>query len=298
MHSDRFRGMLVMTASSVIFSAMSLLVPFASSVSTYVVASTRFVTGGAAILVMGAFGLIRLKPVNLGWLVIRGFFGAISVYIYYYGIVVLGLGMGTILNYTYPVFAAILAPIILKDKLQADVIAAVVISFFGIYLVVNPEGITTFLRGGGIGSLFSLSLPGLFSLLGGLTASVAVVAIKKLRETDSSTVIYLAQCAFGVLVIGYPTARSSFTFSASLWIVLLSIGVLATVAQLLMTYAYKHVPATEGSLLGFLVPVLNVLLGVMVFGEKMRPLALAGSLIVLAACVYVALRERIVRLVA
>jgi drug/metabolite transporter (DMT)-like permease len=80
--------------------------------------------------------------------------------------------------------------------------------------------------------------------------------------------------------------------------VLLSIGVLATVAQLLMTYAYKHVPATEGSLLGFLVPVLNVLLGVMVFGEKMRPLALAGSLIVLAACVYVALRERIVRLVA
>jgi len=63
-----------------------------------------------------------------------------------------------------------------------------------------------------------------------------------------------------------------------------------------MTWAYKHVPATEGSLLGFLVPVLNVLLGVIVFGERMRPSTLAGSAIVLLCCGYVAFRERILKL--
>ena len=62
-----------------------------------------------------------------------------------------------------------------------------------------------------------------------------------------------------------------------------------------MTYAYKHVPATEGSLLAFLVPVLNVFLGVIVFGETMTPLAIAGSIVVLASCTWVALRERFVR---
>lgn len=296
-------GMLVMAASSVIFSAMSLLVPFARPVSTYVVASSRFIIGGAAILALGLFGALSLKAVNLWWLLIRGLFGATSVYLYYRGIVTLGLGMGTVLNYTYPVFAAILAPIILKEKLAPDVIAAVAVSFVGIYLVVNPDGIMRLLSGSsaggraGISAFFDLSVNGLLSLLGGVLAAVAVVAIKKLRETDSSSVIYLAQCIFGVVVIGWPTATSSFAFAPSLWIILLAIGVLATVAQLLMTYAYKHVPATEGSLLAFLVPVLNVALGVLVFAERMGLPAVIGSVLVLLCCAWVALRERFVKAV-
>jgi drug/metabolite transporter (DMT)-like permease len=286
--------MLVMAASSVIFSAMSLLVPFARPVSTYVVASSRFIIGGAAILALGLFGALSLKAVNLWWLLIRGLFGATSVYLYYRGIVTLGLGMGTVLNYTYPVFAAILAPIILKEKLAPDVIAAV---------AVYPDGIMRLLSGSsaggraGISAFFDLSVNGLLSLLGGVLAAVAVVAIKKLRETDSSSVIYLAQCIFGVVVIGWPTATSSFAFAPSLWIILLAIGVLATVAQLLMTYAYKHVPATEGSLLAFLVPVLNVALGVLVFAERMGLPAVIGCVLVLLCCAWVALRERFVKAV-
>ena len=289
-------GVLVMVVSSFIFSAMSLLVPFANSAaSTYVVASTRFVTGGLAIVAMGLLGILRLRPVNLGWLAIRGLFGSVSVYLFYRGIVKLGLGMGSILNYTYPVFAALLAPLVLREKLAPDVVLAVIVSFLGIYLVVNPTGVEHAFGGGGLSALLDFSPEGLLALLGGVLAAVAVVAIKKLRETDSSSTIYLAQCVFGVLVIGWPTATSSFSFAPLMWIVLLAIGVLATIAQLLMTYAYKHVPATEGSLLAFLVPVLNVFLGVIVFGETMTPLAIAGSIVVLASCTWVALRERFVR---
>ena len=289
--SAAFHGMLVMALSSVIFSLMSLLVPLASRASTYIVASSRFVIGGIAIIVLGLFGILRLKAVNWKWLVIRGLFGSVSVYLYYRGIVNLGLGLGTILNYTYPVFAAVLAPIILKEKLSPDVIIAVAASFIGIYMVVNPFG------AGAAGGILTVSVERLIGLLGGFLAAVAVVAIRKLRQTDSSSVIYLAQCAFGVLVIGWQTAKSSWSFPAWIWLILLAIGVTATVAQLMMTYAYKHVPATQGSILAFLVPVLNVILGVVVFHETMQPLALAGSLIVLACCIYVALREKIVRLV-
>ena len=284
-------GMLVMAVSSVIFSLMSLLVPLASLAGTYIVASSRFVTGGIAIVALGLFGVLNLKPVNWKWLVIRGLFGSISVYLYYRGIVTLGLGLGTVLNYTYPVFAALMAPIILREKLSWDVILAVTASFVGIYFVVNPFGSD----GGGSGQL-AVSGDRLLGLLGGFLAAVAVVSIRKLRRTDSSSVIYLAQCVFGVLVIGWQTATSSWTFPVWVWMILAAIGVLATVAQLLMTYAYKHVPATEGSLLAFLVPVFNVILGVLVFHETMQPTALIGSLIVLACCLYVALRERIMRI--
>jgi drug/metabolite transporter (DMT)-like permease len=70
--------------------------------------------------------------------------------------------------------------------------------------------------------------------------------------------------------------------------------VIATVAQLLMTSAYRDVPAAEGSLLAFLTPVINAVLAVVIFGESFRPRALVGSLVVLAACLYVGLREKLV----
>jgi drug/metabolite transporter (DMT)-like permease len=289
------RGMLVMAVSSLLFSAMSLLIPYARAAGTYVLASARFLTGGLIILIMGLSGLIRLRPVNWPWLVVRGLFGAVSVYLFYYGILKIGLGMGTILNNTYPVFAALLAPVILRDKLKPDVLAVVVVSFIGICLIVDPEGIMgVFGAGGSRAPLFG-NLDSLLALLGGVLASVAVVAVKKLHETDTSPMIFLAQCVFGMLVFGYPTATASFTFDPRLWILLALIGVLATASQLVMTYAYKHVPATEGSILSFITPVVNVILGVILFGETMHPLAIAGSCVVLGGCVYVALRDRFVR---
>jgi drug/metabolite transporter (DMT)-like permease len=278
-------GMLVMASSSVLFSAMSILIPLTRSVNTSLVVSARFVTGIAVILGMAALGFVKLKAVNRWWLLVRGVIGATSVYFFYRGIMNLGLGKGTILNYTYPIFAALFAPLLLKERLPWDVLAAVVVSFAGIWMVVNP------------GSIGAISIEDLFALLGGILSGVAVVAIKKLRETETPYIIYLAQCVFGLLVIGWPTATSSFSFAAAQWLILLAIGIVATVAQLTMTWAYKHVSATEGSLMAFLTPVLNVFLGVIVFGESMGVLTVAGSVIVLLCCGYVAFRERILKLI-
>ena len=293
--SEYGRGMLAMAASTLMFTAMSLLVPLAESAGSYLLVSARFVTGAVVIILMGFFGLIRLRPVNVLWLLVRGAFGSVSVFLFYYGILKLGLGMGTVLGNTYPVFAALLAPIILRERLRLDVLAAVLVSFVGICLIVYPGGVLGLFGAGSVHSSPAAGVDGILALLGGVLASVAIVAIKKLHETDTSPMIYLAQCVFGILVFGYPTAAGSFDFPPVIWLVLLAIGGSATIAQLIMTYAYKHVPATEGSLIHFLMPVLNVILGAVLFGEKMHPLALVGSGVVLAGCVYVALRDRIVR---
>ena len=293
MKSSYARGMLVMAASSVVFSAMSLLVPLTKPISTSIVTAVRFSTGILVIGGLGLFRLIEVKPVNWPWLIGRGVFGAASVYLMYFGMVKLGLGMGTILSYTYPVFAALLAPFIIREKLHPDVFVAVAVSFVGIWLVVNPMG-----KAGASAAGFSMSGYQLLALLGGVFSAVAIVAIRRLQKTDSPYVIYLAQCVFGIIVIGYPTATSSFAFALPLWMALAGIGILATIAQLMMTSAYRDVPATEGSLLAFLVPVLNSILGVVVFGETMQPLTVVGALLVLGACVYVALREKIFALIA
>jgi drug/metabolite transporter (DMT)-like permease len=276
--------MLIMASSSLLFSAMSMLIPFMHGVSTSIIVSARFVTGILMILALALMGFTRLRAVNYGWLIVRGVIGAASVYFFFRGITMLGLGRGTVLNYTYPIFAALLAPVVVKEKLSWDVLSAALVSFIGIWLVLNP------------GSIASVGVEDLLGLLGGVLSGIAVVAIKKLRETDSPYMIYLAQCVFGLFVVGWPTATSSFRFPGQEWLILLALGVFATGAQLAMTWAYKHVRATEGSLLAFLVPVLNVMLGVILFGEKMHLSTIAGSVIVLLCCGYVAFREQIWKL--
>ena len=276
--------MLIMASSSLLFSAMSMLIPFMHGVSTSIIVSARFVTGILMILGLALMGFTRLRAVNYGWLIVRGVIGAASVYFFFRGIAMLGLGRGTVLNYTYPIFAALLAPLVVKEKLSWDVLAAALVSFIGIWLVLNP------------GSIASVGVEDLLGLLGGLLSGVAVVAIKKLRETDSPYMIYLAQCVFGLFIVGWPTVTSSFRFPGQEWLILLALGIFATGAQLAMTWAYKHVRATEGSLLAFLVPVLNVILGVILFGEKMYLTTITGSVIVLVCCSYVAFREQILKL--
>ncbi len=276
--------MLVMAGASVFFSGMAFLIPLTRGVSTSIIASARFVTGIAVILGLAGLRVTRLTAENRLWLIVRGVIGAASVYFFFRGIMTLGLGKGTILNYTYPIFAALIAPALLKERLPWDVLAAVAVSFAGIWLVVSP------------GKIGSIGVEDLLALLGGVLSGIAVVAIKKLRETETPYIIYLAQCVFGLFVVGWPTVTSSFAFPAVQWLLLLVIGIVATIAQLTMTWAYKHVSATEGSLMAFLTPVLNVILGVIVFGEQMRSTTLAGSAVVLGCCGYVAFRERILKL--
>ena len=72
-------------------------------------------------------------------------------------------------------------------------------------------------------------------------------------------------------------------------IILLGIGVVATIAQLLMTEGYRHVSVTVGSVLGMLVPVLNFVVGMLFFGEKMSSAAVIGTAMVIVSCIVVSI---------
>ena len=195
-----------MVASSLLFSAMAVLLPFVKTVDTSVVASARFLTGAFVIVGLAVLHLIRLQITNYRWLIVRGLFGATAVYLMYRGIMHIGLAKGTVLNYTYPMFAALLAPALLKERLAPDVLVAGLLSFVGIWLIVSSGS-----PGGFIG-FSSIGVEELLALCGGVLAGVAVVAIKKLRETDSPYVIYLSQCVFGLMVVGIPAGGSSLRF--------------------------------------------------------------------------------------
>jgi len=74
-------------------------------------------------------------------------------------------------------------------------------------------------------------------------------------------------------------------------VVLLGIGVSATIAQLLMTYAYKALPVSQGSVIALITPVTNILIGMAVFGETVTPVSGLGMILMLVACTLIAIRK-------
>jgi len=281
--SETLRGILWMISSAGIFSLMSALVRIADrtfGVNAWQTSLFRFIISIAVILIVSVWMRAPLKFVNLPWLFSRGFFGGAAVCIYFYSITRIGLAKAAILTYSYPLWAGLLAPLLLKDRISLGLWIAVVTAFVGLYLIIVPaEG------------LGSMSWFDLLALFGGLLSGWAILSIKKLHETDSSRAILFSQCFFGLLIVAVPAQSSGYAYTGLAWITIMGVGLCAAAAQLLMTHAYKFIGATEGSLLRMLTPVINVWLGLLLFHEPVSMRMLIGCIVVILSCVYAALPQ-------
>ena len=76
------------------------------------------------------------------------------------------------------------------------------------------------------------------------------------------------------------------------WTLLLSIGLLGTLAHLLMTWSLRFAPGATLAPMQYLeIPVATVL-GFMIFGDLPNPLATVGICVTIAAGLYILMRER------
>ncbi len=74
-------------------------------------------------------------------------------------------------------------------------------------------------------------------------------------------------------------------------LILVLIGVTATIGQLMMTQSYKHLPVRIGATLAMLEPVFCYLAGVALFGELFSAKSIIGTLLIIGSCVAVVLHE-------
>jgi len=276
------KGAALMLASSILFSMMAVLIKYASGIDSYKITLFRFIIGLALLGTAAMFGKIKLIFTHGPFLFLRGLVGSIAVFIFYLSIPKLGLGKATVIGYCFPIFASIFSRIFLKEKITIVKTAAILTAFVGIYLLT-----TSGIAGPSLAAAFGKYE--LLAVFGAVLGGIAVVLIKKLHDTDSSYAIFFAQCAIGLWLLIVPATVVPSDIGYSAVVLLLSIGVTAAVGQLLMTQGYNYVSVTTGSLLGMLTPVLNYVIGVMIFHELISIRSVIGSVVIIACCVVVLL---------
>ena len=203
----------------------------------------------------------------------RGISGFTALVLFFYAIARLPLATAVTLNYTAPLFLAVLSAWWLRERHGRGLVGAVLLGFVGIVLLLRPQ-----VQG-------QDWLPALAGLISGMLAAVAYVNVKqlgKLGEPEWRVVFYFTLLAtlgggFWMLIAGFhrPLAED--------WPWLIGIGVTATLAQLALTRAYHRGHTLTVGALAYTTVGFSAVYGIVLFGERLPLQAWVGMAVVALA---------------
>ena len=183
---------------------------------------------------------IELRPNRRDLVYLRSLFGIGAMATSFFAVQALSLVQHNVLSLLQPVFVALLAPLLLRERLHALVLVALVLAGGGALLVIAP------------GAAIS-AVPMVPAWLGIASAFLSALAHMMIRRTAASehpevVVFHFAAHAtlFGLLwsISAGELGRLFALVSLATLLPLVGLAVLGVLGQLTMTRAYGHAPAT------------------------------------------------------
>ena len=202
----------------------------------------------------------------------RGTSGSIALLLFFYCITVLPLATAVTLNYTSPLFLAVLMVVIVKEYFHAPLTIAIALGFIGMILLLQP----TFAR--------NQLIPGLLGLISGFFAGVAMLNVRELSrsgEPEWRIVFYFSLIA--TLISGVAMLFDNIhTITPYTLLILLALGSTATLAQLALTRAYSTGKTLVASSLSYSAVVFATLFGILLWQETLSLGSWTGMALIIA----------------
>ncbi|MBI3265441.1 MAG: DMT family transporter [Chlamydiae bacterium] len=274
------KNALLMTSSSFLFALMGVCVRFASqTIPVSEIVFFRSVIGFISIIpviLIQRTSFLGNKP---SILIVRGVSGFLALSLYFWAVSKIPLAMAVMLNYTSPLFVAMLAPFILKEKFHAPVFFFIVFGFLGVILIVQPQ---TYVNFWGM----------MVGLISGVFAAGAYLSIGALKNKDSPLTIVFYFSWVSTL-IATPLTWPIFKMPHGKEILYLGgTGILATIAQILMTQAYQWGSTAATSAYSSSIVLFSLILGMIFWKETPALSAILGGLLLVISVIFIARIEK------
>lgn len=216
----------------------------------------------------------------------RAVAGTASMFLNFAALMRLPLADVTAFSFVMPIFATVLAALLLGEKVGPHRAGAVVLGFGGVLLMVAPHS------GLGAGLATGSTLGAAMALGGALLSAFVVVFIRQMSATETSEAIvfyFMVVCAAAgaatMIWVRVPLGPGQIV-----WLVLC--GILGGIGQVCMTYSYRYAEPSLLAPFDYAAMVWAVALGFFVFAEIPERIVLAGAGVVIAAGLYIVWRER------
>lgn len=284
---DNARGAAWMMLSVFFASAMTLAVPWAAlELDSRMIVTLRAI-GGVMICLAGLALIPRLRkelrfssPWRHVW---RGALIGVSTQFGFYALTALPLTLATVLFFTAPIFAAMLAVPMQGERIGLRRASAIGAGFLGVLIVLRP---------GTAG--FDLAM--LAALVSSVLFAMALLSSRGLSVRDGPFAAYLSSAAMSVL-ISLPIALPvwSLPVSGGGWAALAIVVVASLTRNIGDLQAYRWAEASLLAPLSYLRLILIALGAWLLYAEIPDGWTLTGGAVIVGAALYIARRERLAK---
>jgi len=194
----------------------------------------------------------------------------------------IAIANAVLLNYTAPIFVALLAPLFLKEKLEKSTLLALAISVAGIVVISYQQNL----------QISDLNLLGvILGLLAGLTYAGFIILSKRALSSFSSQVVAFYSYSVASIFLFPFVIGTDLSLDLASWILLLVLGVFNTgFAVTLYLKGLGMVKAQKAVVFTYLEPASAVVFGFLFLAQQPTSLMLVGGFLILIAGYIVASR--------
>lgn len=189
-------------------------------------------------------------------------------------------GIACTILFIYPVIVAIIMSLFFKEKLTISVILAIVFTFGGIWLLNNSSE--------------NLNILGVvLVLISALMYAIYIVVIKTMksikRVKHDVLAFYVMLSGLFVYILNLKFCTTLQIFDRPLfWLCAIGLAVFPTIISLeTINVSIKLIGSTKTAILGALEPITAVVLGVLIFHEKLTVRSTLGILLILVGVIIV-----------
>ena len=273
-----------MVAAGLLFVAVTVLVRhLGSSLPAVQAAFIRYSIGLAMLVpLMLRMNWGSISKSNLGMYTLRGLFHGVAVMLWFYAMARIPIAEVTAIGYTTPIFTAVGAILIFRERVHIRRIMAILIGFLGTLIILRP-------------GFQEISLGSLAQLTAGAGFAVSFLFAKKLTRTENSADI-LVMLSIGCTLTLLPGAVMN--WHPPTWYeygTLALVAVFATAGHYALTRSFACAPLTVTQPYSFLQLVWAILFGYLLFAEVPDVWVLVGGFIIVAAITYLTHREAVAR---
>jgi drug/metabolite transporter (DMT)-like permease len=269
------KGTILMLVSVVIFSVMLILVRvIGQAVSVVMVIVARQVVMQLMIFAQAGRGtrhILRTRHLKLQlWRAVLALGATLAIYVTF---IYLPLALASAISFTTALFVTLGAVLFLKERVDAKTWAATLIGLLGVYIMLSPteQGELPFV---------------LIAIAGAVLSAGVILSVRGLDPNESMGTVLTYQGLLVLPVLIVPLLITWETPTPVEWLVLIGIGVLATLGQWTFVSAYKHAEAARLAPLDFVRLVLMATAGLVFFNEQLHPSLLVGMVIVILTTLY------------
>jgi len=278
-------GIVLALAAAIAFALAnaSASLAYQSGSNPLTVAAFRFVLPTVALVVwLGVRGVPLRLPARDGWVAVGlGALTAVYTWALLSAIGAIPLALAILVFYLFPLVATVVLAIFGWEKFGWPIVASIVLAFAGLALALNPRGGNFDIAGVALAFVAAVGL-----------GIVIAVSSRVIRAGDSRPVTLTMAAVAGILLIAFCAAHGGFAMPQTGlgWAGFAGTSVFYAFAMIAFFISISMIGPTQVSLLSYAEPVIAAGLGVVMLGEALGLMQVAGIALVVAALVGATLR--------